>query len=40
VIVGATSPEQVDENVGAADLRIDPAIFQQMDQILTPVAPG
>jgi aryl-alcohol dehydrogenase-like predicted oxidoreductase len=40
VIVGATSPEQVDENVGAANLRIDPAIFQQMDQILTPVAPG
>jgi aryl-alcohol dehydrogenase-like predicted oxidoreductase len=40
VIVGATRPEQVDENVAAADLRIDPAIFQQMDQILTPVAPG
>jgi aryl-alcohol dehydrogenase-like predicted oxidoreductase len=40
VIVGATRPEQVDENVAAADLRIDPAIFQQMDQILTPVAAG
>jgi voltage-dependent potassium channel beta subunit len=40
VIVGATRPEQVDENVAAADLRIEPAIFQQMDQILTPVAPG
>jgi voltage-dependent potassium channel beta subunit len=40
VIVGATRPEQVDENVAAADLRIDPAIFQQMDQILTPLAPG
>ena len=40
VIVGATRPEQVDENVAAADLKIDPAIFQAMDQILTPVAPG
>jgi len=40
VIVGATRPEQVDDNVAAADLVIDPAIFQQMDQILVPVAPG
>jgi aryl-alcohol dehydrogenase-like predicted oxidoreductase len=40
VIVGATRPEQVDDNVAAADLQIDPAIFQQMDQILTPLAPG
>jgi len=40
VIVGATRPEQVDENVAAAGLQIDPAIFQQMDQILVPVAPN
>jgi len=40
VIVGATRPEQVDDNVAAAGLQIDPAIFQQMDQILTPLAPG
>ena len=40
VIVGATRPEQVDDNVAAADLQIDPAIFQQMDQILVPLAPG
>jgi voltage-dependent potassium channel beta subunit len=40
VIVGATRAEQVDENVAAADLVIDPAIFQQMDQILVPVSPG
>jgi len=40
VIVGATRPEQVDDNVATADLVIDPAVFQQMDQILVPVAPG
>jgi aryl-alcohol dehydrogenase-like predicted oxidoreductase len=39
VIVGATRPEQVDENVAAADLDIDPAIFTEMDAILAPVAP-
>ena len=40
VIVGATRPEQVDDNVAAAGLAVDPKIFQQMDQILVPVAPG
>jgi len=39
VIVGATRPEQVDENVAAADLDIDPALFAEMDAILAPVAP-
>ena len=39
VIVGATRPEQVDENVAAADLDVDPEIFDQMDDILAPVAP-
>jgi aryl-alcohol dehydrogenase-like predicted oxidoreductase len=39
VIVGATRPEQVDENVAAADLDIDPALFTEMDAILAPVAP-
>ncbi len=39
VIVGATRPEQVDDNVEAADLDIDPEIFAQMDDILAPVAP-
>ena len=39
VIVGATRPEQVDDNVAAADLDIDPAIFARMDDILAPVAP-
>jgi aryl-alcohol dehydrogenase-like predicted oxidoreductase len=39
VIIGATKPEQVDDNAGAADLDIDPAIFTQMDRILAPVLP-
>ncbi len=39
VIVGATRPEQVDDNVAAADLDVDPAIFARMDDILAPVAP-
>ena len=40
VIVGATRPEQVDDNIAAADLLIDPDIFRQIDRILVPVAPG
>jgi voltage-dependent potassium channel beta subunit len=40
VIVGATRVEQVDDNVAAADLQIDPEIFRQMDAILVPVAPA
>ncbi len=39
VIVGATRPEQVDDNVAAADLDVDPALFARMDDILAPVAP-
>ena len=39
VIVGATRPEQVDDNVAAADLDVDPETFRQMDDILAPVAP-
>ena len=39
VIVGATKPEHVDENVKAGDLSVDPAIFVQLDRILAPVAP-
>ena len=40
VIAGATRPEQVDDNVAAADLTIDPEIFGEMNAILEPVAPG
>jgi aryl-alcohol dehydrogenase-like predicted oxidoreductase len=39
VIVGATRPEQVDDNVAAADLDVDPEIFHQMNHVLAPVAP-
>jgi voltage-dependent potassium channel beta subunit len=39
VIVGATRPEQVDDNVAAADLDVDPSIFEEMDRILAPVVP-
>ncbi len=38
-IVGASRPEQLDETLAAADLEIDPAIFDEMSQILFPVAP-
>jgi aryl-alcohol dehydrogenase-like predicted oxidoreductase len=36
-IVGATKVEHVEENAAAADLDVDPAIFAEMDRILTPV---
>jgi voltage-dependent potassium channel beta subunit len=39
VIVGATRAEQVDDNVAAAELDVDPAIFAEMDAILEPVTP-
>jgi voltage-dependent potassium channel beta subunit len=39
VIVGATKPEHVNENVKAADLTIDPALLAQLDALLVPVAP-
>jgi voltage-dependent potassium channel beta subunit len=39
VIVGASRPDQLDETLKAADLDVDPAIFDEMDRILAPVAP-
>jgi 1-deoxyxylulose-5-phosphate synthase len=39
VIVGASRPEQVDENVAAPELDVDPAILAEMDRILAPVMP-
>jgi aryl-alcohol dehydrogenase-like predicted oxidoreductase len=39
VIVGATKPQHVDDNVAAANADIDSAVFAQMDAILEPVAP-
>lgn len=40
VIVGATKPEHVDDNVRAADLKVDPSIFARLDHILEPVSPS
>ncbi len=37
VIVGATSVKHVEENLRAAELRIDPAILAEADRILEPV---
>ncbi len=39
VIVGATKPGHVDDNVAAADLDVAPDVFARMDAILEPVAP-
>jgi voltage-dependent potassium channel beta subunit len=39
-IVGATKIEHVDENLAAADLDVDPAVFEEMNRILAPVAPS
>jgi voltage-dependent potassium channel beta subunit len=39
VIVGATKPGHVRENVAAADLTVDPVIFDEMNNILEPVLP-
>jgi 1-deoxyxylulose-5-phosphate synthase len=36
-IVGASRPEQLEENAKAADLVVDPALFAQADTILQPV---
>ncbi len=39
VIVGATKVEYIDDNVAAADLKLSPSIFEEMNKILDPVAP-
>ncbi len=36
-IVGATKLSHVDENVAAADLHLDPALFEEVNRILDPV---
>jgi 1-deoxyxylulose-5-phosphate synthase len=33
-IVGASRPEQLDENAAASDARVEPALFAQARQIL------
>jgi len=37
-IVGASRPEQLDENATASGLIIDPALFAEAEMIVTPVA--
>ncbi|CAN7270518.1 aldo/keto reductase family protein [Phenylobacterium sp. LjRoot219] len=39
-IVGASRPEQVDDNAAAADLDLDPALFRQAEEIVARVADG
>jgi aryl-alcohol dehydrogenase-like predicted oxidoreductase len=39
VIVGATKVDQLNENVAAADLDVDRAVFAKMDEVLLPVLP-
>jgi aryl-alcohol dehydrogenase-like predicted oxidoreductase len=39
VIIGATKTSQVDDNVVAANVDIDRAVFARMDEILQPVLP-
>jgi aryl-alcohol dehydrogenase-like predicted oxidoreductase len=37
-IIGASRPEQVEENAAASGLAIDPALFRQAEEIVAPVA--
>ena len=39
-IVGASRPQQVDDNARASGLNVDPALFAKADAILAPVLPG
>ena len=36
-IVGASRPEQLDDNAAAADLKIDPALFEKAEPIVAGV---
>jgi aryl-alcohol dehydrogenase-like predicted oxidoreductase len=38
-IVGASRPEQLDENAGASGLAIDPALFAKAEAIVADVTP-
>ena len=39
-IVGASKPEQLDENAGASALKIDPALFAKAEAIVAGVTPA
>jgi aryl-alcohol dehydrogenase-like predicted oxidoreductase len=36
-IVGATRPEQVDENVAASGIELPPEVLKRIDEVLAPV---
>jgi len=36
-IVGATRPEQVDENVAASGIELSPDVLKRIDEVLAPV---
>jgi aryl-alcohol dehydrogenase-like predicted oxidoreductase len=36
-IVGASRPEQVDENVAASGIELPPEVLKQIDEVLAPV---
>jgi aryl-alcohol dehydrogenase-like predicted oxidoreductase len=36
-IVGATRPEQVDENVAACGIELSPDVLKRIDEVLAPV---
>jgi len=40
VIVGATKVEHVDDNLKAAELSVEPEIFEKLESILRPVLPN
>jgi voltage-dependent potassium channel beta subunit len=39
-IVGATKVEHLDDDLAAADLDVDPSVFEEMNRLLAPVAPS
>lgn len=39
-IVGATRPEQVDENVAASGIELPPEVLKRIDEVLAPVLPN
>jgi aryl-alcohol dehydrogenase-like predicted oxidoreductase len=39
-IIGASHPDQIDENIKAADAKVDPALFTQAEALLAPAMAG
>jgi aryl-alcohol dehydrogenase-like predicted oxidoreductase len=38
-IIGASRPEQVDENAAASGAKVDPALFKRAEEIVRPYVP-